>query len=142
MSMTTINASSGPPPADTPTCTPCETLMVNTGAVWRCLCCDAVQPRGEFAEFVRLIARGTGMSPSDTPAAIAARVARNHHDLTALRPAIAAFRACYEGLPSHVAVRPVCATASCDNLPKRGNLCNRCYEQRPVGLRYEQQGEG
>ena len=104
--------------------------MINAGAVWKCLCCDAVQPRGEFAEFVRLIARGTGMSPSDTPAAIAARVARNHHDLTTLRPAVAAFRVCYEGLPSHVHTRPVCASPSCDNHPKRDGLCNRCYEQK------------
>jgi len=128
--MTTINASSGPSPVDAPTCTPCGTLMVNAGAVWKCLCCDAVQPRGEFAEFVRAIARGAGMSPSDTPAAIVARVAEEHRELVTLRPAIAAFRACYEGLPSHVHTRPVCATTGCDNHPKRGNLCNRCYEQK------------
>lgn len=129
--MTTINASSGPPPADAPTCTPCGTLMVNGGAVWRCLCCDAVQPRGEFAEFVRVIARGAGMSPSDTPAAIAARVAEQHRDLTALTPAVAAFYAAAKGLPSHVHTRPVCANApSCDNMPRVGNLCARCYEQK------------
>lgn len=84
----------------------------------------------EYEQHLRDLARALGMSPMDSPAALVARAAENHRELVTLRPAIAAFRACYEGLPSHVYSRPVCATASCDNLPKRGNLCNRCYEQK------------
>jgi len=113
---------------DAPTCTPCGTLMINAGAVWKCLCCDAIRPRGEFAEFVRVIARGAGMSPSDTPAAIAARVAEQHRDLTALTPAVAAFYAAAKGLPSHVHTRPVCAVSGCDNGPRKDALCARHYE--------------
>ena len=50
-----------------------------------------------------------------------------------LEEGAAAFRAAYEGLPSHVHTRPVCGTLGCDLLPKKDGLCNRCYEAAQKG---------
>lgn len=146
----TNGAASRPIPAGTPICQPCGTAMIHGPEGHRCLNCGArvaaIAEAGTVAmanalnaqaarlaehdQIMRDLARAVGMSPVDSPAAIVARVAEEHRELVTLRPAIAAFRACYEGLPSHVHTRPVCATTGCDNHPKRGNLCNRCYEQK------------
>lgn len=169
--MTTINASSGPPPADTPTCTPCGTLVITTADGYKCLNCKAefrrkappnlamdattgqrfraiigqVDPadvsadawhreyehlREVIRQNNRRLARALGMAAEESLDALMDRAAEEHKELVTLRPAIAAFRACYEGLPSHVRTRPVCAVSQCENLPKKDGLCNRCYEQK------------
>ena len=113
---------------DGPTCDPCGTLMVRYGDGHKCLNCEATEDPHR-----RLMARAVGLSPEEPWEVIAARAQRTRDEHKKLTEAAAAFDACLKGLPSHVAVRPVCTSLGCDLLPKKNGLCNRCYEQKEGG---------
>lgn len=151
MTTTPTNGAASGPLRDGPTCEPCGTLLIETADGCKCLSCKAafrlkapslssreyVTPEqfraGVFVEHeqhLRDLARALGMTPGEPAGVLLRRVVEEHRELVTLRPAIAAFRACYEGLPSHTHTRPVCASPLCDLLPKKNGLCNRCYEQK------------
>lgn len=146
MTTTPTNGAASGPLRDGPTCEPCGTLLIETADGYKCLNCKAAFRRkapslsshvtpeqfraGVFVEHeqhLRDLARALGMTPGEPAGVLLRRVVEEHRELVTLRPAIAAFRACYEGLPSHVAVRPVCKAPLCDNLPRTNGLCNKHY---------------
>lgn len=141
-----VHAVTTTPPPGTPVCQPCGVLMVRTEGTntgWRCINCGAQRPDmrayitpDEFKQAMaedarrRDLARALGMSPDEPWPVLLGRAAQIKTEHGKLTDAAAAFRACLEGRPEYIAVRPVCRTPQCDNLVRKNGLCGRCYEQK------------